>query len=519
MRILGGVAFFFGIQLLAWHWDVHAKVMNIHLPDSPATLDWNGMVTNPEAPIIGLLQEGLYAFQYPSAKLVPGLASGVKKSKDLKEYTFTIRKGARWSDGRAVTAQDFVDSWLRLLSPQSTSLYLYYLNDVVGAREYHESSGMSPSSVGIEAVDDQTLKVRLRKPIPQWEKTPTFWPFFPIRKDALEKFGDHFWRAGVLLSSGPFVLESSEPGKKMVLKRNPYYPKGASNVDEVDVYFDHDLNEAYEKYQSGFFSYVQFLPNEALAKMKPSSPRLIQPTLYRNHLLLANAKKYPMTVRDFRAAVMKSIETTELIKEKEIALNPSRNMIASPFPGSEIKMLDHADPAEAKRLLKASGVIVSKNFKIRIMTRMGEPFQSMGKRIQNQIQNTLGFEVELASLHPQEFSAYASLNDYDLIMVYWNAKVPNTEDFLLPYGSASTNRRLKFDSPEYDRLVEKGLNESSSTQAMKWYAEAQKELLIKERVMLPLVDEKSVVLVRPGIKNLYFNFMGFPVLKDVILSD
>lgn len=120
------------------------KSINIHLPDSPATLDWNGMVTNPEAPIIHLLQEGLYGFDPVTGKLVPQLAAGVKKSKDLKEYTFTIRKDARWSDGIPVTAHDFVDSWLRLLSPQSTSLYLYYLNDVEGARAYHQKRASVP---------------------------------------------------------------------------------------------------------------------------------------------------------------------------------------------------------------------------------------------------------------------------------------------------------------------------------------------------------------------------------------
>jgi oligopeptide transport system substrate-binding protein len=494
------------------------KTLNIHLPDSPATLDWNGMVTNPEAPIVGLLQEGLYGFDPTSGKLMPVLASGVKKSKDLKEYTFTIRKDAKWSDGRNVTSQDFVDSWLRLLSPQSTSLYLYYLNDVEGARAFHLKEGLSSDSVGIRAPDEQTLIVKLVRPVPDWEKTPTFWPFFPIRKDAMEKFGDHFWRPGVLLSTGPFVFESAEPGKRMTLKGNPHYPKGRSNVDQVEIYFDHDLKAAEERYQSGFFHYLQFLPAERLKGLKPSK-NLLQPPLYRNHMLVANAKKYPMNSRDFRAAVMRSIDTSVLNEGKEISLSPSRNMIAAPLTGSGIRILDKTDPVEAKRLLKASGVVLSKKFKIRIMTRMGEPFQSIGKLIQSQIQNVLGFQVELASLHPKEFSAYASLNEFDLILVYWNAKIPEPQDFLLAYGKQSTNRRLQFESEVFDQEVEQGILDRSPESAMKHFVAAQKEFLLKERVLLPLVDEKTTVLQSPKIRNLKFNFMGFPVLKDVILAD
>jgi oligopeptide transport system substrate-binding protein len=495
-----------------------AKTLNIHLPDSPATLDWNGMVTNPEAPIIGLLQEGLYGFDSGSGKLVPRLAEKVVKSKDLKEYTFTIRSDAKWSDGKPVTSNDFVDSWLRLLSPQSTSLYLYYLNDVEGAREYHQKEGLNAGAVGLRAPDDRTLIVKLARPIPDWEKTPTFWPFFPIRKDALEKYGEHFWRPGVLLSSGPFVLESAEPGKKATLKRNPHYPKGRSNVDQIDVYFDHDLKSATARFESGFFHYLQFLPPERLAGLKPSK-KLFQPPLYRNHMLVANAKKYPMNIRDFRAAVMRSIDTSGLNEGREVSLAVAKNMIAAPLSGSEIQILDRADPVEAKKLLRKSGVVLSKTFKIRMMTRRGAPFQSMGKRIQNQIQNALGFEVELASLHPKEFSAYASLNEFDLIMVYWNAKIPSPEDFLLAYGGQSTNRRLQFESDAFDREVGLGVLELSGSRAKKHFVEAQKEFLLKERVLLPLVDEKATVLLSPKIKNLRFNFMGFPDLKDVILSD
>ncbi|MBU6153916.1 MAG: peptide ABC transporter substrate-binding protein [Bdellovibrionales bacterium] len=494
------------------------KTLNIHLPDSPATLDWNGMVTNPEAPIVSLLQEGLYGFQPETRKLIPRLAEGVKKSSDLKEYTFTIRKDAKWSDGRAVTAHDFVDSWLRLLSPQSTSLYLYYLNDVEGAKAYHQKEGMQAQSVGIRALDDRTLVVKLNRPVPDWEKIPTFWPFFPIRKDALEKFGDHFWRPGVLLSSGAFILESSEPGKRMTLKRNPHYAKGRSNIDQIEVHFGHDLKAAYERFESGFFPYLQFLPTEKLEKLK-TSREVFQPPLYRNHMLVANAKKYPMTVRDFRTAVMKAIDVSGLAAGREISLLPSKSMIPTPLQGSEVPINQPADPVGAKRLLRASGVVLSKNFKIRILTRMGEPFQVIGKRIQNQIQNALGFEVELASLHPKEFSAYAGLNEFDLIMVYWNAKVPEPSDFLLPYGGTSTNRRLQFESAVFDREVELGILEGSQAAAMRHFVAAQKEFLLRERVLLPLVDEKTTVLRSPKIKNLYFDFMGFPVLKDVVLTD
>ena len=496
---------------------VQARTLTLHLLDAPATLDWNGAVTNPEAPIIHLMEEGLFQFSPSTGKLVPALAESVAKSKDLKTYTFKIRKDAQWSDGKPIRAQDFVDSWIRLLSPHSTSLYPYYLFEIVGAREYHTAKNGDAASVGVSAQDERTLVVKLSKPISEWERVPTFWPLFPIRKDALERFGDQAWRPGAILSSGPFVYDSSESGKKITLKRNPYYRRAKTNVDQVDVYFDQDLERVYERYRDGFYSFIQFLPNEkikALAKAR----EFRQPPIYRNHILVANARKYPMSIRDFRAAVMQSIDTSVLSQGREVSLSPSRNMVPVPLRGSEEQVVEKSDPKEAFRLLKSSGVVPSKQLKLRILTRLGEPFGSMGKAIQEQIQKTLGIEVELASLRPQEFGTYASLNDYDLIMVYWNAKIPNARDFLFPYSGLSTNSRLKFSSPVYDQWVEQLGESDSDIRGRQALHEAMTEYVRTQRVVLPLVDEKSAILVSPKLKNLYFNFMGFPYLNDVILA-
>ena len=118
------LAFFFTQSLAS------AKTLNVRMTDAPVTLDWNGPSTMLEAPLILNLCEGLFSYEYPSRKLVPAIAESLTKSKDSTEYTFKIRKDAKWSDGKPIVAQDFVDAWLRLLSPQSTSIYIYYLFDL-----------------------------------------------------------------------------------------------------------------------------------------------------------------------------------------------------------------------------------------------------------------------------------------------------------------------------------------------------------------------------------------------------
>ncbi|NDG86108.1 MAG: hypothetical protein EBX52_13850, partial [Proteobacteria bacterium] len=104
-------------------------------------------------------------------------------------------------------------------------------------------------------------------------------------------------------------------------------------------------------------------------------------------------------------------------------------------------------------------------------------------------------------------------------LIFWSAKVPVARDFLLPYSGESTNSRLKFESPVYDRWVEQLGAVSGGAEAKQALHEAVTEFVVREHVALPLVEEKNAVLVGPKIKNLHFDFMGFPVLNDAILSD
>jgi oligopeptide transport system substrate-binding protein len=262
-----------------------AKTLNVRLIDPPTTLDWTGQSTFAEAPLILSLCEGLFTYDYSTKKLIPGLAASLKKSKDLTEYTFEIRKDAKWSDGRAIYAQDFVDAWLKLISPQSTSIYSYYLFGVSNAREYNSKQIKATDAVGIKAVSDRTLVVKLKRPAQNWEANTAFWPLFPIRKDLMEKLGTNWWRAGVLVSSGPFIFDSYETGKKAVFKRNPHYRRSTSNVDEIDFHFIADHDEALKKYESNFFPFLGNLSARIIQERVKRSD--YQPVRLLRHFLIA----------------------------------------------------------------------------------------------------------------------------------------------------------------------------------------------------------------------------------------
>ncbi len=495
-----------------------AATLRFPVTDAPATLDWTGTVTTTEAPIIHLIAEGLYRYEYPSGKLVPAMAESVVKSKDLKKYVFHIRKDAKWSDGRPVYAQDFVESWLRVISPFGTSLYNYYFFDIVHAEDFRKKKISEAAKVGIRAPGDHLLEIEFRRPVANWESLTTFWPFYPVRKDMIEKYGGNLWRAGILPSNGPFVADSLEPGKKLNLKRNPHYPRGLSNLETVEVHFEQDAAAILEKYRNGYYA---FLPNPKADQVKlyRGKTDLKHPRIYRNHVLVSNALKFPMNNRHFRRAVFRAIDRSRVREAASFPGRVSNGLIPHPLPGSGKPLAPEFNLIQARKSLKDSGLVFGSSFKLRILTRIDPANVSVGKEVQEQLQKGLGINVDLAALHEREFNLFANIFDYDIILVGWSAKVPTPEDFLRPYGKTASNSRLKFESPYFQQWVEEGMQAQRPKDALRAYERAQKHYLTEEFVMLPLLDEEYSILQHSWVRNLEFNHVALPLVAGVIVDD
>jgi oligopeptide transport system substrate-binding protein len=449
--------------------------------------------------------------------LIPGIAESVTKSKGFTEYTFKIRKDAKWSDGRVIYAQDFVDAWLRLLSPQSTSIYSYYLFGIVNAHEYNSKKIASADDVGIKAVDDRTLVVTLKRPTQSWETTTAFWPLFPIRKDLMEKLGTNWWRAGVLVSSGPFVFDSYETGKSLTLKRNKYYRASKSNIDQIDFTLINDNDVALQKFDEKAFPVLSGLSFRVMSKLSKRADYIPIP-LMRHHIIAANAVKFPMNNQNFRLAVLSSFNAAKVLPKDATHLAILKTLIPAPLPGSEKPVHVPYNLAKAKEYLKKSGIVVGPSTKLRILTSLAEPYYSIGKSIQSQISDSLKINVELAALQSQELNTYMNLAEYNLALISWTAKVVSPQDFLLPYSGESPSSRTHYNSTFYDQWIFEGMQGATVKESAESFYRAQLLLSSEQGVVNPLFYEKSGALVRPSVKNIYFDHMGNPIFKDVQLQ-
>ena len=142
------------------------NTIRINYLTEPPSLDWSKSTDTTSSFIETNIMDGLvqYDFSKPQLDVKPALAESWTPSDNAKTWTFTIRKGVKWTDGKELTAQHFVDGWERLLRPTTASEYAYYLYAVKNARDYNEGKIEDFSKVGVKAVDPYTLKVELTAP-------------------------------------------------------------------------------------------------------------------------------------------------------------------------------------------------------------------------------------------------------------------------------------------------------------------------------------------------------------------
>src|SRR5262249_29704659 len=143
------------------------------------------------------------------------------------EYTFHLRRTARWSDGTPVVAGDFVYAWLRVLEPKTAAQYATLLFVIDGAEPYWRarlggsvSDNLPPRGVGVQAIDEHTLRVRLVSPCSYFLDLTSFITFAPVQGRCIERWSrpnanapatEHLWtRPGNLICNGAFVLRKWE---------------------------------------------------------------------------------------------------------------------------------------------------------------------------------------------------------------------------------------------------------------------------------------------------------------------
>src|SRR5581483_164057 len=180
----------------------------------------------PEEEVLGDIMVGLMDTD-AMGRPVPGMATDWQTSADGLAWTFHLRE-ASWSDGKPVTAGDFVFSWQRLLNPATAAYYAYFAYPIKNARAINNGK-MPADALGARAIDPRTLEVRLEHPVPYLLEMLTHMTMYPLPSHVVSALGKSWARPGSYVGNGPFLLKEWVPNGHITLEKNPLF-YDASNV-------------------------------------------------------------------------------------------------------------------------------------------------------------------------------------------------------------------------------------------------------------------------------------------------
>jgi oligopeptide transport system substrate-binding protein len=495
----------------------------------PQDLDPHITTGIPEYDIQKTLFEGLAAKNPRTLEPIPGAAESWTISPDGKLYTFMLRKNARWSNGDPVTAHDFVYSWKRILSAKMAADHSYMLYCIDNAEQYYTGKIQDFEQVGVKALNDHTLQVRLKNPTPFFLQLLDHHSMFPVHQPTIEKFGamdergTQWTRAGNLVGNGPFKLKTWEVNKILVVEKNPNYWDTANiRLQQIHFHPIEDLNTEERMFRTGqiHLTLAGYVAIEKIATYKKENPELIHITPgYASYYYEFNTTRKPFDDVRVRRALAMAIDRQQIVDKVAKGGQLPAYALTPPDPyGYQPKAAIEYDVTKARSLLAAAGYADGKGFpKFELLYNTAENHQKIATAIQQMWKTNLNINAQLSN---QEWKVYINSRnnlEHDIARAGWLADYVDPSNFLDILLSYSGNNRAGWKNVEYDRL----LNQAAATadsEARYAILQQAEQLIVDEVPVIPIYYYSDIHLVANSVRNWQDNIMKYHPFNDMYLS-
>jgi oligopeptide transport system substrate-binding protein len=506
------------------------QVLNVNDGTEPNSYDPTQQTYTYEAGVGREVFETLLKPNKDGTDVQSAAAESYKVSSDGLTYTFTLRSNAKWSDGQAVKAADFVYGYKHLLNPALAAGYVdpFFDSTIAGADGYGSVDVSSASAIdtfvsglGLSAPDEKTFVIKLQHPAAFFKWVVTLWVASPIRQDIVEKAaGGSFsssdttkpevWaqKAETVIGNGPFKISEIVSKDHVTLVPNPNYWGGAPKFTKITEWFIEDANTAFAKYQTGDLDAMTVpLANVDLVRNDPklSKEAKVYPKLT-TFWMTFNAKRTPFDKPDVRMAFAKSIDRDKLNKQVQHDIQQSiLSFIPKGMAGYDAANKAQAfDAAAAKQLLQKAGVSASDLNKFKLLTRNTTRNKTLNQFIVDQWNTNLGLNMQLEVIDSKTVTSRIRKGDFDIYGPDgWGADYPDQQDWFDIFFKASCHS-LNWgcvDLPGYDDLVKQADTELDQAKRNADYKKAQDQLINSAAVAF-IFQDYEYNLIKPYVGGL-----------------
>ena len=420
----------------------------------PQSLDWHLIEGVPEHRIYFSLGEGLVSSDPETAEPSPGVAKSWEVDDSGLVYTFHLRK-ATWSDGVPITAQTFVDSWLRVLNPETAAPYAWFPADIIAGAAAYNSGEAGADAVKIKAVDDYTFQMEVVGAMPAIVSALSHYAFAIVPLHAIEKNPDSWTQPENYVGNGPFVLEAWDPQEKLaVVKNEKYWDKDNVKLDRVVYIPTDDDNVGINMYLNGEVDWAPDVPPGRLEEVKLQDDYINAPYLG-VYYYIYQMEKEPLTDVRVRKALSMGIDRDTLVKKVTGAGETAAYSMVPPMAGYKPTPGVKGSIDDAKKLLAEAGYPDGKGFpEIEILYNTSDRHLKIAEFIQEQWEKNLGIKCSLIN---QEWKTYLDTRKQGEFMVSragWIADYPDPSSFLEMFGSGKAMNGGKYSNKVFDENME-----------------------------------------------------------------
>jgi oligopeptide transport system substrate-binding protein len=447
---------------------------------------------------------------------------GVAEKWELKPTgaTFHLRKNAKWSDGKPVTANDFVFAWRKVVDPAVASEYAFIMYAVKNA-EAINTKKMPLDQLGVSAPDPYTLKVEFERPCGYFLGLGAFPTYSPIRQDYYESQGQKYAaESNTQLYNGPFIITKWVHGASLTLEKNPnYWNKDRIKLDRIEIpYITPDFAARVALFKDGKIDYVNYTNGDELRRATAEHFNIKTFLSGRVNFLQFNLRDgRPTKSLALRKAIKEVFNSQELI-HRVIGVPGTlvgKSLIPAWLKGVNKKFRDEfpiKDPKPdltlAKKYLEEAKKELGGTIPPLTLLSREEPLPAReSEYFQEVFKKELGIDLKIDKQIFKVFLSKQNAGEFDISWAGWSPDFADPMTYAELLASWNENNNGKYVNAKYDELIRKAQGTIDPKIRMESMAKAE-EIMLNDVAILPINEESSAYSVSPRVSGLLRTQVG-----------
>jgi oligopeptide transport system substrate-binding protein len=498
--------------------DFDKQAISLAIMQEPPQLDGTRTTDTVSFKILAHTMEGLLRYDEHG-----NLAPGVAEKWDIRAdgATFWLRENALWSDGKPVTAKDFVFAWRTVLDPATASQYAFLLY-VIKNGEAINTGKLPRETLGVRAVGDSELEVDFENPVAYFDKLVAFATFNPVRQDFYEsRNGRYGANAEDLLYNGPYVMTRWVHGASLRLEKNPrYWNRDAVKLELIDIpYITSDPNALLNLFRDGQIADVLGLGSEQLDQALENRWPIGRFSDGSVWFLLLNHRPGRLTSNyHFRKALQLVNDNGELVNKvlRVPSYTPADSLFPSWLKGEHgLFKQEHppptvtpdADAAREELEIARRELGLQKFPPLVLLVDDTAGGTKHAEYVQDLYMRTLGIQVKIDKQIFKQRLAKAEDGEFDITIYGWGPDYDDPLTFADLFASWNLNNNGKYDNPELDAQVRIAQRSVDQHERMEAFAEIQR-ILIEDVVVIPNYERGQMYVQDPRLKGVARRAIG-----------